>query len=207
MDSTEYERCRRVIDWMVTAHSTMRDRYMRRFRALTLLVMALSIFSLLLALDNGNEHFSIFGVQGRLQVFVALLAAIIFFASLISLVIDWPARSWRHDDAAGLLAELNMLFRRAVTNDQDIYLVDGVDLASEYRRVMAKLVPLPEKKVMALKALHNRKRAVFTRADEIPGAPIWWIRLIVLRDSVTGRSEVSKIDSASDDTQKSTAGT
>jgi hypothetical protein len=198
MNAAEYQRCRRVIEWMHTAHSTMRDRNMRLSRALTLVVMALSIVSLLLALANGDQHVSLLGVQGKLQVFVAWLAALIFFVSLLNLVVDWRALAWRHGDAAGRLGELNAVFRRAVPDANGALAVEGLDLGAEYQRVMASLVPLPEKKVMALKALHNRKRATFTRADENPGAPAWWIRLQVLRTSLAGRSTIEARARAAD---------
>jgi hypothetical protein len=187
MTPREYRRCRRVMEWMLTAHATMRDRYTRRSRALTLAVMALSIIGLLLALANGNQHVSVLGLHGKLQVFLAWLTALIFFVALLDLVVDWRKRAWRHEDAAGRLAELNMLFRRAIEADDGNWAVEGVDLAVEYDRVMAALHPLPERKVMSLKALHNRKRVLFTRADAYPGAPVWWIRVGVMRDGMLGR--------------------
>lgn len=186
IDAGEYKRCKRVIEWMLTAHSTMRDRFIRRSRGLTLVVLAASITSLLLALANGDQKVSILGLHGKLQVFLGALAALVFFFSLLDLIVDWRQRAWLHKDAADRLGELNMLFRRARVVEGG-WAVDGVDLATEYERVMSALHPLPERKVMALKALHNRKRAQFTRADERRGAPAWWIRVTVLYDSFRGR--------------------
>jgi hypothetical protein len=191
INAAEYKRCKRVIEWMLTAHSTMRDRYTRRSRGLTLVVMALSITGVLLALANGDQMVSILGLHGKLQVFLGVLAALVFFFSLLDLVVDWRQRAWLHKDAAERLGELSLLFRRARAVEGG-WAVEGLALATEYERVMSALHPLPERKVMALKALHNRKRAQFTRADERPGAPAWWIRLTVLYDSFRGRLHTAR---------------
>lgn len=186
MDPAEYTRCKRVIEWMLTGHSTMRDRYIRRSRGLTLTVMALSIVGLMLALANGDQQVRLLGLHGKLQVFLAVLAALVFFVSLLDLVVDWRQRAWLHKDAAERLGDLSLLFRRARRTEAG-WEVDGVELASEYDRVMGALHPLPERKVMSLKALHNRKRAQFTLADKNRGAPSWWIRWKVLRASMGDR--------------------
>lgn len=179
----EYKRCRRVISWMLTAHATLRDRYVRRARLLTLVVLALSIIGLLLALANDDQQVSLLGLDGRLQIFLAALAAGTFFISLLDLVIGWPGRAAAHADAARQLGELKLLFVRAV-EEQGSWGVPDKDLTSEYERVMAAIPPIPDMKAASLKALHNRKHEVFRRADQHPGAPVWWLRLQVLRDSV-----------------------
>jgi hypothetical protein len=185
MDPTEYTRCKRVIEWMLTGHSTMRDRYIRRSRGLTLTVMLLSVIGLLLALANGDQQVTLFGLNGKLQVFLGTLAALAFLFSLLDLVVEWRQRAWLHKDAADRLVKLNLLFRRARRTDAR-WEVEDVELASEYQRVMGALHPLPEKKVMSLKAVHNRKRAQFALADQHPGAPALWVRWKVLRGAMRG---------------------
>jgi len=163
MIAKEYDRRRRVIKWMLTGHSTLRDRSTRRSRALTLTVMALSIVGLMLALANGDQQVSILGLKGKLQIFLAWMAAATFFVALIDLVIDWRRRAWAHDDAARRLGELNGVYARAVEEGGQ-WVVEGVDLRVEYDRIMASIVPIPEKKAAGLKGLHNRK-------EEVSGAP------------------------------------
>src|SRR4051812_24633304 len=103
MDEREYRRRRRVIGWMLTGDSALRDRYQRRARGLTLTVMGLSIVGLLLALANGDQQVSVIGLHGKLQVFLAWLAAVIFFVSLLDLVVDWRRRGWSHANSASRL--------------------------------------------------------------------------------------------------------
>lgn len=74
---------------MLTAHSTLRDRYLRRSRGLTLAIVVLSIVGLALALANGDQRVSVLGLHGKLQIFLAWLASLTFFAGLLELVVDW----------------------------------------------------------------------------------------------------------------------
>jgi hypothetical protein len=184
MKDREYKRRRRVIGWMLTGHATLRDRYTRRSRGLTLIVMALSIIGLILALANGDQQVSVLGIAGKLQIFLAWLAALTFFVSLVDFVVDWRRRAWSHQDGARRLGELSVLYGRAVDENGE-WVVEGVDLTVEYDRVMAAIDPLPDKKAAALKALDNRKRAVFTLIDERPGIAAWHAKLVVFLRSLT----------------------
>jgi hypothetical protein len=196
MKEREFKRRRRVIGWMLTGHSALRDRYSRRTRGITLMVMALSIIGLLLALANGDQQVSVLGIHGKLQIFLAWLAGLTFFVSLIDLVVDWRRRAWSHQDGARRLGELSVLYGRAVEENGE-WAVEGVDLTVEYDRTMAAIDPIPDNKAAPMKALDNRKRAVFTLIDERPGIPAWQAKLIVLRRSMraratsTGRAEAA----------------
>ena len=60
----------------------------------------------------------------------------------------------------------------------------GIDLAVEYNRAMAAVVPIPDSKAIALRARHFRKVELFKAAKRYPGAPVWTLRLRVLWASV-----------------------
>jgi hypothetical protein len=186
VNDKEYKRRRRVISWMLTGHSILRDRYGRRAKALTLAVTALSIAGLTLALANGDQDVSIFGIEGKLQAFLAVLAALTLFVSLVDLVVDWRRRGWSHADGALRLSELSALYARAVRAPDGTHTVEGIDLAVEYDRTMAALEPLPDTKAAALKAKANRKRAIFTFVDDHPGVPVWCAKAHVYASSLRG---------------------
>ncbi len=179
MNDREYHRRKRRIEWMLTGHSKLRDRYGRRATGLTLAVMTFSMVGLLLALANGDQHVSILGVNGKLQVFLACLAAVTFFVALLDLVVDWRRRGWAHSSSAKRLGELSVLYGRAIQDEHGEWAVEGVDLAIDYERVMGSLEPIPDKKAASMKATANRKRAVFTLLDAQPGIPLWWAKVVV----------------------------
>lgn len=197
MEAQEYQRRWRRIDWMLTAHSVLRDRFGRRSEALTLAVIAFSITGLLFALANGDQRVAFLGLDGKLQVFLAVLAALTFFVGLLDLVVDWRRRAWMHEDAARRLGHLKATFARAV-EEGGRRVVDGVDLAVEYDRTMAAIVAIPDNSAASLKAQHARKVELFKRVDRHPGAPKWWLRVLVLRESLKAQTPEPAPDDSSE---------
>jgi hypothetical protein len=200
MNDHEYKRRRRRIEWMLTGHSKLRDRSAWRSRGLTLTVMALSIVALLLALSNGDQQVSVLGLHGKLQAFLAWLAALTFFVTIIDLVVDWRRRAWAHANSATRLGELSVLYGRALRDTAGAWSVDGVDLAIEYERVMGSIEPIPDNKAATMKAAANRKRAVFTLLDAQPGISVRWATVIVTFRGLTGRNTQQQAPAPVDDT-------
>jgi len=186
MDEDDYTKRFGRIDWMLTAHSVLRDRFGRLSRGLTLAVIGLSIFGLMFALANGDQQVSVVGLEGKLQIFLAVLSGLTFFVGLLDLVVDWRRRAWMHEDAARRLGELKGAFLRA-KEENGRRVLPGVDFAAEYERTMAGIAVIPDSRAAGLKARHARKVELFKRVDRHPGAPKLWLRLLVLRDSLTSR--------------------
>jgi hypothetical protein len=180
LSKEEYRRKFRVLDQMLTAHSTLRDRYMGRSRTLTLLIMALSVAATTVAFVSGEKKVSLGFFSWHLQELAGLLTVVIFVVALVDLIVDWRRESWAHDDAAKRLGELKLRFRGATIVEEAVD-TGGVDLAGEYERTMNAIVPIPDRHFLALKAKHKRKIAVSQMLDTEPGAPIWLLRLRLLR--------------------------
>ncbi|MDX6608228.1 MAG: hypothetical protein QOF85_153 [Solirubrobacterales bacterium] len=164
---------------MLSAHASLSERYRRRSTALILAVMALSILSATLALQD-DESVSIAIVDLSSTEWLAALAGVIFFLSISELVLDWRGRAWSHEDAVTRLGKLKGEFRRAdVTHDA--VQTDGVDLDVEYDQTTSAVVEIPNSSFNRLKAEHRRKVAISRRIDEAPGAPLWLLRWRVFR--------------------------
>src|SRR5437879_2833536 len=116
---------------MLTGHSLLRDRYERRALVLTLLILGLSIVATSVACFSGESTVSILGIQARVQVWVGVLTATIFFLTLVDLRVDWRQRAGAHDDAARRLGRLKGVFRVAVVHD-GVVDAGGVDLNADY---------------------------------------------------------------------------
>jgi hypothetical protein len=183
MDSAEHNRRWRRIDWMLTAHSVLRDRYARRSQALTLSVIFFSIIGLVFALANSEDNINVLGAQVKLQTFLALLAALTFLVGLVDLVVDWRRRAWQHADAARKLGFLKAAFAKP-RDGQANERIDQLDLFGEYDRTMAELIVIPDGQAAALKARHVRKVEVFKRIEANPGAPRWWLNICVMRSGM-----------------------
>lgn len=190
MDPEEYRRKFRVLDMMLSGHATLRERNRRRWLALTLAVMLLSILAATLALAEENPVEVIF-VRLQTRDWLAILAGLIFFLSIVELVVDWRGRVWAHGNAAHRLAELKGQFRRAEVSSKNVQ-TNGVDLDEAYDQAMAAIVEIPNSVFNRLKAKHRRKIAVSKLLDESPGAPLLLLRWRVFRAGTTRRPPPAK---------------
>lgn len=189
MDPAEYRRKFRVLDMMLSGHSSLSEKYRRRSTGLILAIMALSILGSTLALQD-DKSVDIFSINLDSTGWLALLSGLVFFLSIVELVLDWRGRAWSHEDAANRLGKLKGEFRRADVSE-DIVQMDGIDLDLEYDQATAAIVEIPNSVFNRLKAKHRRKIEISKLLDESPGAPLLLLRWRVFREGVKkpGRSE------------------
>jgi hypothetical protein len=178
----EYSRKFRVLDQMLSSHATLAARYRRRANTLVLVVMALSIVAATFALQSEGD-LQILGISLQTKVWLAILAGLIFFLSIVELVVDWRGRAWGHRHAIARLGALKAQFRRAEVDDG---VVDGkgVDLDAAYDEAMAGIVEIPNAAFNRLKAQHRRKVAVSQLLEDYPGSPVIYLRWRVLREDM-----------------------
>jgi hypothetical protein len=173
----ELKRMRRVADTMLSAHSRLRDRYRRRALALTLLIIALSILAASLAFAAGDSTVALVYIHARLSRWVAVLSLLIFFVGMADLVLDWRVRALEHDQAATRLGELKQRLRGPQVQDGQVLGGEGIEV--DYERTMSLITPIPDAQFAPLKARHAYKVALSQAVDAHPGAPAWWLRLVV----------------------------
>lgn len=186
LDAREFNRRRRVVDTMLTAHATLGERYGRWARGLTLLIMGLSIVATGVAFVSSESDVTIGPFTGRVQVLVGLLTCVIFFLSIVDLLVEWRRRAWGHDEAVRRLADLKAQYRRAHT-EHDVTRSE-LDLVAEYDNTMDALdalrVPIPDAKFNRLKARHWRKVELSKRISARPQRPLLLHRLDILREGL-----------------------
>lgn len=175
----EYERMWRVLDMSITGHSILRDRYRRRERAISLTIMALSIVAVSLAFVEGDSDVTLLGKEAKLATWLGVLSAGIFFLALLDSLVDWKRSAWAHEDAALRLSALKSRFRGARA-EGDTVDTGSIDLRAEYEATMENVAVIPESKFLALKAKHRRKVAVSRLMDDFQGAPLLYVRLVVM---------------------------
>jgi hypothetical protein len=185
----EFRRKRRVLDQMLTGHSLLRDRYEHRALVLTLLILALSIMATSVAFLSGDSTFSILGIRARVQTWVGVLTAMLFFLTLVDLRVDWRQRAGAHDEAARRLGRLKGLFRSVTIRDGAVD-AGGADLDVEYDTTMEQLPPIPDKRFLWVKAKHTRKVRASMLLDRHAGAPLWYVRLLAMWQGIRGGEQV-----------------
>jgi hypothetical protein len=194
----ELRRKRRVLDQTLTGHSLLRDLYERRALVLTLLILALSIVATSVAFLSGESTVSILGVRARVQTWVGVLTATIFFLTLIDLRVDWRQRAGAHNEAARRLGRLKGVFRVATVRD-GVVDAGGVDLNADYDATMEQLPPIPDKRFLWVKAKHTRKVRASKLLDEHAGAPVWYVRLLAMWQGIRATPHGEKEDGAAGD--------
>jgi hypothetical protein len=182
VDPAEYRRKYRVLDMMLSGHSTLCAKYRHRSTSLILAIMALSILGATLALQADNSV-EIFSIDLESKAWLALLSGLIFFLSIVELVLDWRGRAWSHEDAARRLGILKGEFRRAEVTDETVE-TDGVDLDVEYDQTTAAIIEIQNSVFNRLKAKHRRKIEISKLLDESPGAPLLLLRWRVFRAGI-----------------------
>jgi len=174
----EYERKFSVIDTMLTGHSILRDRYDRRSLTLTIVILGLSIAATSVAFLAGDQRFTFVSVTARVQIWVGMLAGLVFFLTLLDQKTDWRQKARAHGEAARRLGELKGRFRSATLDTQTVH--SELDLNAEYEQTMAALLAIPNSQFLGLKAKHHRKIAISRLIDRHPGAPLPYLRLLAM---------------------------
>jgi hypothetical protein len=188
LDDHEFERMWRVVDTGLSGHSILRDRYRRRDRALTLLVVGLSIAATAFAFLAGNTTIPIWQWRLPLATALGILTATIFFLALADLVLHWQRLAWAHEDAVRRLAEVKAKLRSVkVAGVSSVEDADAVDLRTRYEQTMADVIEIPEDQFLPLKVKHHRKVALSRLIEIHPGAPLPYLRVLVMLQGLRRR--------------------
>ena len=166
----------RVIDMLLTMHSSLRDQYSRRALILDVLLL---IFSAVLAATIWIDP-DLPGLLGISKDSAGLVlgaaSLIIFIISLVHLRLDWKGAAERHQLAAAALSRLKLQIRPLLRSESEI---DPSQIEGQNREcaaVLASVPPIPEHQFNRLKAAHKGKIELSKAVDSYPNLPLWVIR-------------------------------
>jgi hypothetical protein len=185
----ELDRQFRVLDQMLSMHADLRDQLSRK--ALTTDVLLLGCSVIFCATTFASDSLLLrFGLSAQRTQFVLGIASIAaFFASLVSLRVDWKGRSVAHQHAVQKLKSALALFRNLRRGDGTWPEGHKAELHKSYWDTVNDIVPIPETLFVKLKARHLRKVAVSKMLDLHPGASAILLQWIVffrsLKDMAT----------------------
>lgn len=164
----ELERVARVADMMCSAHSALRDRYVRRALVLDLAILMPSAWLVALAFVEPRLNVSLTPFGLAPQVWVGLLSVVVFGFSVLQLRVDWKGRADAHARALDGYAE--------VKRDARFMLASGSEITERACRPVfarygsAGATPVPEREFLAQKRRHVLKVAVSKHLDRCPAA-------------------------------------
>ena len=112
MNAEENERQYRIVDQMLSMHATLRERYARRARLLSVCLIAASILLCAFVFASDNV-LTILGLQpDAARVGLGLVSVAVLILSIIELRVDWKGVADRHTHAASILAGLKAEYRK-----------------------------------------------------------------------------------------------
>lgn len=180
----------RVSDLLITAHSTLRDRYAFRARATDIaLLVGGALVASFTFLDPGVARIIL---PSRLPatILVGLAGVGIFVASLVQMKMDWNGRSALHGRAAdAYLSIKHELGRAKCSLLEDPRSVESAfgGIRDRYEAIGVSTITVPDRLFPRLKQVHSLKVEISKALDLKPGASIWLLRWkFWWRDNISG---------------------
>lgn len=173
----ENERQYRIIDQMLTMHSSLRDRMERRAFWLNTILIATSIF-LAVFIFVGDDLIILLGLDPTITRFIlGLFSIIILVGAITEFRVDWRSVAGKHDYAASRLGELKLKYRKSFAETLGNDNSKNEELVIEYEKVMGSIPKIPDKWFNTLKAEHNFKIILSKKISYFSKAPVWFLRL------------------------------
>lgn len=173
----ENERQYRVIDQMLTMHSSFRDRMERRAFWLNTALIASSLFLTVFSFV-GDDLLRILNLDPALTRFVlGLIAVVVLIFSITEFRVDWHSIAGRHAEAVSRLSRMKARYRQSFTDTGGNDPQANAVLTTECDNMMSNLSTIPDQWFNVLKAEHCFKRLLSERISQHPKTPIWVLRL------------------------------
>jgi len=173
----ENERQYRVIDQMLTMHSSLRDRMERRAFWLNTVLIASSLFLTVFSFV-GDDLLRALSLNPVLTRFVlGLVAVVVLICSITEFRVDWRSAAGKHSEAVSRLARMKAKYRQSFTDTGGNDPQTNTILTSECDNMMSNLSTIPDRWFNVLKAEHRFKRILSERISQCPKTPRCFLRL------------------------------
>lgn len=168
-----------VYDMMTTMHSVLSDRYAARSKILEIGIFGASIVLLsTVFLDPLILRFlKIDEIIARLTIGTSTI--VIFFMSLLSLIVDWKGLSVKHKDAFNALVKIKNEWRILSNNHDEIDNNKIRDLSEKSSLIVSQLISISDKDFNKLKHCHYRKIELSKFINKHPGSNYFILKMIL----------------------------
>ncbi|MBU4231253.1 MAG: hypothetical protein KJ822_14810 [Proteobacteria bacterium] len=179
MQKDELKRQAKVIDMMLTMHSILASRYSKLSKLLELSMLAIS--TILVALTFIDPRvLNYFNIETEIaRIIIGASAIIVFFLSIVSLIVDWKGKATQHREAFNTLIPLKTEWREVLAffNEQNDR--SRADFARKSALILGNLIAIPDSKFNALKARHYHKIMLSKLISNHPGSSVILLRLCI----------------------------
>ena len=190
----ENERQYRVIDQMLTMHSSYRDRMERRAFWLNTLLIASSVVLTVFAFIS-DDLLRTLGIDPAISRFLlGWIAVVVLVCAITEFRVDWRTVAGRHDEAVSRLKSLKAKYRKAHTETGGDDDKKNARLTSEYDKTLGDLPSIPDRWFATLKAEHQFKRMLSERISLCPKAPKWYLSLQLRKEGISEARQLALED-------------
>ena len=182
----ENERQYKLIDQSLSMHSSLRDKYGRYALWLNTIQIGVSLFLCGFAFVADGVLRSLGFDPARARVVLGIFAVIVLLLSITEFRVDWKAVGSKHSEAARHLTELKAKYRKAFSESAGDDPQKNFRLTTEYDKMMALLLPIPEQYFIQMKGGHRFKQELSQRVSRNPKAPVWFLRIQLRWEGIRG---------------------
>jgi hypothetical protein len=166
----------KVVDMMLTMHSILANRYLKRSQILEISMMAVS--AVLLALTFADQqvlsYFSLSSATAR--ILIGISSIVVFILSIVALIVDWKGKATQHRAAFNTLIPLKSEWREMLSNYNDHDEQVRSEFIDRSALILGHLIPIPDEHFNRLKAQHYRKVMLSKMISAHPGSSVLVLR-------------------------------
>ena len=181
----ELSRQFRVLSQMLSMHAVLRDRYSRRALFIDILLLGCSVVFCATTFARDDLFIQLGLSPNNIRYLLGTASVIAFFASLVTLRADWKGKAACHREAVQKLGTLHSKFREFRQSDGSWPQDQMPGLHHAYWEAMNNTVEIPDRLFVHLKTRHLRKVEISRMSDSAPGCPLFLLRLILLKRSIS----------------------
>jgi hypothetical protein len=179
MQLDDLRRQAKVVDMMLTMHSMLASRYQLRAQVLDISLLAVSTVLLALTFIDPQVIAYINLSQETSRILIGVCSILIFFLSIVSLIVDWKGKARQHREAFNTLvphkSEWSDLIRSFAESDPR----GRAEFARKSALIVGNLTPIPDAKFNSLKASHHRKVMLSKMISLLPGSSVITLRFLL----------------------------
>lgn len=174
---SELERIQRVSNMLCSAHSNLRDQYLRYAFVLDISVFALSTWIVALAFIDPKLTSFVTPVGFDSQIWTGVLGVIAFFLSIVQLRVDWKGQADLHRRSFEIYAEVKLLTKRILSSDHELSTQDCEIVLSRYNFASSVGTAISERQFLKQKKQHLIKMKISKYLDINPSASIYFLQI------------------------------
>lgn len=177
----DFEQQAKVVDMMLTIHSILATRYYRKSQILELSMLAIS--TILVALTFVDPQIlSFLNIHSdTARILIGVCSVLVFFLSIVSLIVDWKGKSAQHREAFKTLIPLKSEWREMRSSFDDLDERSRIEFVRKSALILGTITPIPDAQFNQLKAEHYKKVALSKLISAYPGSStmllrfkLWW---------------------------------